>query len=75
MFERIGEYHTVVTRYFCQSFDGSIVSIEGPEFAVTKEYISHAIGVIPKGERWYKTQFINEDYSQFLLRPTHKDLD
>ena len=51
MFERIGEYHTVVTRSFCQSFDGSVVSIEGLEFAVTKEYISHAIGVIPKGER------------------------
>ena len=74
MFERIGAYHIGVTRSFCQNFDGSIVNIRGLEFAVTEESISQAIGVIHVGEKWYKRQSINEDYSQFLL-PAHKDPD
>ena len=74
MFEKIAEHHIGVTKAFCESFDGSRVQVGGLEFTVSKESISHAIGIVPEGERWYKRQTINEDYSQFLL-PAHKNLD
>ena len=72
MFERIEEHHVEVTKSICQIFKGSRVRIGGLSFIVIEETISHAIGVLPKGERWYKRKTINEDYSQYLL-PTHKN--
>ena len=74
MFEKIEKHHIGVTKAFYQSFDGSRVQVGGLKFIVTKESISHAIGVLPEGARWYKRQTINEDYSQFLL-PAHKNPD
>ena len=74
MFEKIVEHHIGVTKAFCQSFDGSRVQVGGLKFAIIEESISHAIGVLPEGERWYKRQTINKDYSQFLL-PAHKNPD
>ena len=67
MFERMGEYHIGVTRYFCQNFDGSAVKIGGLEFAMIEETIAQDICVILEGEKWYKRQSIDEDYNQFLL--------
>ena len=63
MFEKIAEHHIGVTKYFCESFDGSRVQVGGLEFTISEESISHPIGIIPEGERWYKRQTINEDYS------------
>ena len=74
MFEKIAEHHIGVTKALCQSFYGSTVKVGGLEFTVTEESISHAIDVVPEGERWYKRQTINEYYSQFLLL-AHKNLD
>ena len=74
MFERIAEHIIEVTKAFCHNFDGSSVQIRGLNFTVTEESISHAIDVLPEGERWYKRQTINEDYSQYLL-PAHKNPD
>ena len=74
MLKRIVEHHIEVTKAFCQSFDGSRVQVGGLNYIVTEKSISHAIGVLPEGERWYKRQTINEDYSQYLL-PTHKNPD
>ena len=72
MFERIAEHHIGVTKSFCQSFDGSRVQVRGLNFTVTEESISHAIDVLPEGERWCKRKTINEDYSQYLF-PAHKN--
>ena len=74
MFEKIAEHHIGVTKYFYESFDGSRVQVGGFEFTVSEESISHAIGVVLEGKRWYKRQNINEYYSQFLL-PAHKNPD
>ena len=74
MFERIAEHHIGVTKSFCQSFDGSRVQVGGLNFRVIEESISHAIVVLPEGERWYKRKTINEDYSQYML-PAHKNPD
>ena len=74
MFKRIAEHHVEVTKAFFQSFNGSRVRIGGLSFIVTEETISHAIGVLLEGERWYKRQTIHEYYSQYLL-PAHKNPD
>ena len=68
MFEKIAEHHIRVTKSFCESW----VQVVGLQFTVSKESISHAIGVVLEGERWYKRQTINEYYHQFLL-PAHKN--
>ena len=74
MFEKIAEHHIGVTKAFCQSSYRSTVKVGGLEFTVIEDSITHAIGVVLEGERWYKRQTINEDYSQFLL-PSHKNPD
>ena len=74
MFERIAEHHIGVTKSLCHIFYGFKVQVGGLKFTVTEEFISHAIGVLPEVERWYKRKTIKEDYSQYLL-PTHKNTD
>ena len=74
MFENIAKHHIGVTKALCHSFDGFRVQVGGLKFTVTEESISHTIGVLPEGERWYKRQTINEDYSQYML-PAHKNPD
>ena len=74
IFQRIAEHHIEVTKALCHSFDGYRVQVGGLNFIVTEESISHAIDVLPEGDRWYKRKTINEDYSQYLL-PAHKNPD
>ena len=47
-------YNLQVAKYFAQIFDGCRAKIGDTRLELTKEFVSKAIGLPSKGEKWFK---------------------
>ena len=63
-----------VTRDFIKNYNDEVVWFEDLQIIVNQETIVEAIGVSAKGEKWFKQQPFEADYSKFLF-PGFEKLD
>ena len=63
-----------VTRAFIKNYNDEVVWFDDLQIMVNEEVIAEAIGVPFEGEKWFKQQSFEADYSKFLL-PGFEKLD
>ena len=63
-----------VTRAFIKNYNYEVVWFEDLKIIVNEETIAEAIGVSSEGEKWFKQQSFEADYSKFLF-PGFEKLD
>jgi hypothetical protein len=53
-------YNLQVAKYFMQTFDGCRAKIGDTQLELTEEFVSKAIGLPSKGEKWFKNPELKE---------------
>ena len=72
--ERLQGHNEQVTKAFIKNYNDEVVWFEDLQMMVDEEVIAEAIGVPSEGEKWFKQQSFEADYSKFLL-PGFEKLD
>ena len=72
--EKLQGHNEQVTRAFIKNYNDEVVWFEDLQIIVNEETIAGTIGVSSKGEKWFKQQSIEADFSKFLL-PGFENLD
>ena len=67
-------YHSQVTMAFIKNYKYEMVQLKSLTVRVNEESIAEAIDVPAQGERWFKKQDFQGDYSEFLM-PGFEKLD
>ena len=65
--ENLQGYHSQVTMDFIKNYKDGMVQLKSLKIMVNEESISEAIDVPMQGERWFKQQEFQGDYSEFLI--------
>ena len=66
-FKKIEGYHAELSYNFSQCLDKDIVSFDSLKFKLTKELIAEAIGILDKGELWFKKVPFTFHAQKYLL--------
>ena len=72
--EKLQGYHSQVTMAFIKNYKDEMVQPKSLTVRVNEESIAEAIDVPVQGERWFKQQDFQGDYSEFLM-PGFEKLD
>ena len=72
--ERLQGHNEQVTRAFIKKYNDEAVWFEDLQIIVNEETIAEAVGVSSEGEKWFKKQSFEADYSKFIF-PWFEKLD
>ena len=72
--ERFQGHNEQVTREFIKNYNDEVVRFEDLQIMVNEEIIAEDIGVPFEGEKWFKQQSFEANYTKFLF-PGFKKLD
>ena len=72
--EKLQGYHSQVTMLFIENYRDERVQRQILTVRVNEDSIAEAIGVPAQGEKWFKQQDFQSDFSEFLM-PGCKKLD
>ena len=72
--EKLQGYHSQVTMSFIKNYKDENVQLESLTVRVNDDSIVEAIDCLAQGEKWFKQQDFQGDYSEFLM-PGFEKLD
>ena len=64
-YEKLQRYHSQVTMSFIKNYKDEKVQLESLTVRVNEDSIAEAIDVPAQGEKWFKQQDFQGDYSEF----------
>ena len=65
--ERLQGYHSLVTMSFIENYKDERVQLQSLTVRVNENSIVEVIGVPTQGEKWFKQQDFQGDFSEFLM--------
>ena len=72
--EKLQGYHSQVTMSFIKNYRDEKVQLENLTVRVNEDSIAEAIDILVQGEKWFKQQDFQGDFSEFLM-PGFEKLD
>ena len=66
--EKLQGYYSQVTMAFIKNYKDEMVQLKSLTVRVNEDSIAEAIDVLAQGERWFKQQDFQGDYSEFLCQ-------